>query len=506
MVLDHLVVQQLGKENEEGDIDNMLLHGAAALYNTNADGTAETDIKYSSKDVEELIDKVEADAVAEAKALEEKERHKGSASQTEDQDGKKKESMSFAFAKIWEADANRVHEMSDDEDDDEAAQAEEWQAVLRSVEASRQKAMLADLVKSREERRQAAAQAIQNAAARMPAGGYGSDGSAKAKARRGKKRKSGEGSDGDYALDPDHERESESDGEHGVVDDSDLALLQRQQNKGSVPMPRKRGRPPKAAKFPGSSNNNIAIPAVPSIAGQHPPPHAPSHSLPGGDPQHVTNSLDRAQRDARLASFGPAKIEEAQQICQWLYHVLNNLNRRGDLETWAWMALPEMHPDERVAHYYQLAKVADEEMMRRGQVQYFTTSIISKTVLPLLQNGGAVLPTDWQNQQYPRQTELGARKWGTYDTRPLSASRAAPADAANSSTKVIANSPHQASTSTTKSCEFCHDKSHTLGACDKLPDMARLKAVRERVVDALATGTGEHKVGNMWTHRRVRRK
>jgi len=55
MVLDHLVVQQLGKENEEGDIDNMLLHGAAALYNTNADGTAETDIKYSSKDVTVLF-------------------------------------------------------------------------------------------------------------------------------------------------------------------------------------------------------------------------------------------------------------------------------------------------------------------------------------------------------------------------------------------------------------------------------------------------------------------
>jgi len=288
-----------------------------------------------------------------------------------------------------------------------------------------------------------------------------------------------------------------------------LALLQRQQNKGSVPMPRKRGRPPKAAKFPGSSNNNIAIPAVPSIAGQHTPPHPPhppSHSLPRDNSQHATNSFERAQRNARLASLGPAKIEEAQQICQWLYHVLNNLNRRGDLETWAWMALPEMHPDERVAHYYQLAKVADEEMMRRGQVQYFTTSIISKTVLPLLQNGGAVLPTDWQNQPYPRQTELGARRRGAYDARPLSASRAAPANAANSSTKAIANSPHRPSTSTTKSCDFCHDKSHTLGACDKLPDMARLKAVRERVVAALATGTGEHKVSSMWTDRRVQRK
>jgi chromodomain-helicase-DNA-binding protein 4 len=76
MVLDHLVVQQMDKENEEGDIDNMLLHGAAALYDSNEDGFSASDIRYSPQDVEDLIDKVEADAAAEAKEMEERERRK----------------------------------------------------------------------------------------------------------------------------------------------------------------------------------------------------------------------------------------------------------------------------------------------------------------------------------------------------------------------------------------------------------------------------------------------
>jgi hypothetical protein len=40
---------------------------------------------------------------------------------TEAGPSKPKETMSFAFAKIWEADSKRIHEMSDDEDEDDRA-------------------------------------------------------------------------------------------------------------------------------------------------------------------------------------------------------------------------------------------------------------------------------------------------------------------------------------------------------------------------------------------------
>jgi hypothetical protein len=498
MVLDHLVVQQLGKENEEGDIDNMLLHGAAALYNTNADGTAETDIKYSSKDVDELIDKVEADAAAEAKALEEKGRQQASSGPSEEPEGKKKESMSFAFAKIWEADANRVHEMSDDEEDeDEAAQAEEWKAVLERVEQSRQEAMMAEMAQNKRKRRELAEIAMKHQFANGPhdglQGGYGSDASQKATKRRGKKRKSGEGSDGDFALDPGHESASDSDPETGAADDSDLAMLQEQQDNGSVPLPRltgaKRSRPPKVAKIPGPSNHAIAVPALPRLAGPHPPPHP----LPPHTPTYAPISIDRAQREVRLAAMGLAKIEAAQQICQWLYHVLNNLSLRADLDTWAKMALPEVHPDERVAYYFQLAKTADEEMMRRGQVQYFTLSNISTTVLPLLQNGGSVIPNDWQYQPHPRRTELGARKSQASESRPAAQAQAGAENGASTGAKPSSSSPRTAKPSSEITCEFCHSRSHTLVACSRLPPRAQLDQVRERLIAASAAGASDPK-------------
>jgi chromodomain-helicase-DNA-binding protein 4 len=66
MVLDHLVVQNLGKDNEEEDVSSMLLAGAKALYETNADGISASDISYTPKQVEEMIDKVEKQAEKEA--------------------------------------------------------------------------------------------------------------------------------------------------------------------------------------------------------------------------------------------------------------------------------------------------------------------------------------------------------------------------------------------------------------------------------------------------------
>ena len=141
MVLDHLVVQQMGKESEEGDIDDLLLKGAAALYEANEDGVAASDIRYSSKDVDDLIDKVEADAEAEAKALEEKEKQRaeGAEKGEEGQDAAvkpSKEAMSFGFAKIWER--NRLEELPDEQEERPEDMTAAWQLVMENAIRSRQ--------------------------------------------------------------------------------------------------------------------------------------------------------------------------------------------------------------------------------------------------------------------------------------------------------------------------------------------------------------------------------
>ena len=101
MVLDHLVVQNLGKDNEEEDVSTMLLAGAKALYETNADGTSASDITYTSKQVEEMIDKVEMQAEEEAVLLRQKWEKEDAMTEDERLEAlntKGSETLNFAFA------------------------------------------------------------------------------------------------------------------------------------------------------------------------------------------------------------------------------------------------------------------------------------------------------------------------------------------------------------------------------------------------------------------------
>jgi sugar-specific transcriptional regulator TrmB len=127
MVLDHLVVQQMGKESEEGDVDSMLLHGTKALYEAEENGVAPSDVVYNSTNVDELIDKLEQEAEEEAKAMEERAK-----ATTEDGEKRPVESMSFAFAKIWEAGQNALQEVEEEEEEVEDVMGT-WQGVVDRV-------------------------------------------------------------------------------------------------------------------------------------------------------------------------------------------------------------------------------------------------------------------------------------------------------------------------------------------------------------------------------------
>ena len=160
MVLDQIVVQQMGKENEEGDIDDLLLRGAAALYEASEEGVAASDIRYTSKGVDELIDKVEADADAEAQATEEREKEKelakarGEAERQanggSEEQVKPKESMSFGFAKIWEADKNRLEELAEEEERPDDVNT--WQLVIDNARKVREVEKAAMLENGRQKR------------------------------------------------------------------------------------------------------------------------------------------------------------------------------------------------------------------------------------------------------------------------------------------------------------------------------------------------------------------
>ncbi|WWC88549.1 uncharacterized protein L201_003460 [Kwoniella dendrophila CBS 6074] len=136
MVLDHLVVQQMGKESEEGDVDDLLLRGAEAVYSN--DGVINAaDIVYNSKNVDELIDKVEADAAEEARRLDE--RNKAIEEGTLDPN-QNKTNQQFGFAKIWEADQNQLLNIAEEENevDDEDRRAVNWESIIDQMEKEKQ--------------------------------------------------------------------------------------------------------------------------------------------------------------------------------------------------------------------------------------------------------------------------------------------------------------------------------------------------------------------------------
>lgn len=159
MVLDHLVVQNLGKENDEEDVSSMLLSGAKALYNTNDDGTSASDVIYTSKQVDEMIDKVEEQAEQEALLLQDKwakednmtEEEKLLALNTEGV-----ETMDFSFAKIWEMDKGDLQEVEEDpalEERLDEEMDENWMTVWGAAEKERQRKEAAELARDKTERR-----------------------------------------------------------------------------------------------------------------------------------------------------------------------------------------------------------------------------------------------------------------------------------------------------------------------------------------------------------------
>ncbi|CAE6425416.1 unnamed protein product [Rhizoctonia solani] len=116
LVLDHLIVQKLGDEDEVEDIQGILMFGAKALFEN--PGESASDIKYTEKDVEELIIRAETEKI--------EEKQSGEAG-----------GMKFDFAQVWNRQGNDTEVGQDSQE--VGADDDFWAEVIKRAEEEKQK-------------------------------------------------------------------------------------------------------------------------------------------------------------------------------------------------------------------------------------------------------------------------------------------------------------------------------------------------------------------------------
>jgi len=127
LVLDHLIVQKMDDDDENGgeDVQSILTYGAQALFDSEntrditckiiflAPGFCSSDPADSDNDIDKLLDKTEKEAVREAP--------------------KAAGGLSFAFAKIWAADKDSLEEVVEED------QTDSWAQTLQKINSEREK-------------------------------------------------------------------------------------------------------------------------------------------------------------------------------------------------------------------------------------------------------------------------------------------------------------------------------------------------------------------------------
>ncbi|KAG9121858.1 hypothetical protein FRC07_002007, partial [Ceratobasidium sp. 392] len=251
LVLDHLIVQKLGDEDEMNDIQGLLTFGAKALFEN--PGESASDIKYTDHDVEQLITRAETEKVEEKKSAE--------------------SGMKFDFAQVWDRAKGTTTDIPDNDQND-GADDDFWAGVIK---------------RAAEEKAQKRAQELTGRGARKRAiTNYNetdflleSSPEKKSKGQKAKSSvasKSGSGSDRDFRP-PGHESSSSSDEKDNASGSDDRMLEDRMLELPSVPGPSGMRMP--GVRVPGQSGLVVAH-SAPAI---HAPPIQPS-GLPS-DPLRV---------------------------------------------------------------------------------------------------------------------------------------------------------------------------------------------------------------------------
>ncbi|WVR06482.1 hypothetical protein IAU60_003513 [Kwoniella sp. DSM 27419] len=540
MVLDHLVVQQMGKENEEGDIDDLLLRGAEAVY-SNQGGINEPDIVYTSKNVDELIDKVEADADAEAQAAQDREK---AIANGEVDPGAPTQAMQFGFAKIWEADQNELRAV---EDAAEAATEKldvNWEAILQGMQQEKENRVAAQIEGQRIKRMRKAAAKQYKLGSAMEEDSHDQEQKSKGKGK-GKSTTIIDGvtSDGDedFTFQPgdvmsdDDDVESISsvpDALSGLATDDNgnpklrglagkvrMSKKDRKRLQAADPSnttvslisgigPLTNGLPGKDVPGdPSASAPLNGISAKPVDAGkdakrkrnketklatvaaqqqhvEHPPQQQWNQQYPlltNGALPHASTSVHGQQM---IYGFAVAHI-----VLAWLFAILRELKVDKDIAKWGFVALSEPEPRARIRKYMKLAQDTDNRLVQLGLERYFSLDEQVQTVNRLfLARLPAVPEHPIQIPPYPPTLARAQMQLHSASSTTGHATPPPQLIAANGQSSLMAARAAPSSTNQSRgpshfamsACESC-GQLHDLKDCPILPSIQDLRNVRDAI-------------------------
>lgn len=431
MVLDHLVVQQMGKETEENDFEDLFLKGAEGIYSGQG-GINISDINYNSKNVDELIDRVEADAEAEAKAMAERERQteNGVAKQI-----KSKQGAQFQFSRIWEADKNEVihDEVQETMKDDEEEENVDWEQLMVTIQAERQLRLQKEMEESRTRRKLKSKKGVYK---------VDDDFEVNEKKRRKNKGKSKEGelssSDAEYM-----DGGLSDDGSATDMPDIDLETLQ--DDLSIHPMFAKSSGGIKRKRSKKTLDNVFNQSTAPHVYSQSSASHVSASETPSGslttysaqpglsliEPRQINtaqySSLSKAGTPGSMASVNapeeannifssskkskpvdstqarqtyppmhsirpPMEIIAAQNILQWLFLIIREFSWNHHIGHWATLGLRKIPTEKKKRLYYIIAADVDGYLHRLRQAPYFLEREQREAVDRLLDSGWPIIP------------------------------------------------------------------------------------------------------------------
>ncbi|KAE8538910.1 hypothetical protein D1P53_005278 [Cryptococcus gattii VGV] len=427
MVLDHLVVQQMGKETEENDFEDLFLKGVEGMYS--GQGSINIpDINYNSKNVDELIDRVEADAEAEAKAITERKREceNGVVKQT-----KSKQGVQFQFSKIWEAGQNElVHdEVQKTVKDDEEEEDVDWEQLMVTVQAERQLRLQKEMGESRMRRKVKPKEGIYR---------IDDDFEVNEKKRR---RSKGKGREGQLSSSDAEYMEGALSDDDSATDMPDIDLETMEDDISTDPMLAKLSsgvKRKRSKKTPNNAFNQSTIPpkSVFHVGANETPsgnlaPHSAQLELSSIEPRQINlmrySSLSEAGPPGSVASVNtpevandassslkkkrtidstqarqtyiqshhvtpPIEITAAQNILQWLFLIIRELSWHRHVGYWAALSLRELPLEKRKKIYYTVAADVDVYLRRLRQPPYFLEREQREAVERLLGSAWPIIP------------------------------------------------------------------------------------------------------------------
>ncbi|WVO18117.1 hypothetical protein L204_105819 [Cryptococcus depauperatus] len=423
MVLDHLVVQQMGKESsEDHDFEDLFIKGVEGIYSGQG-GINVPDINYNSKNVAELIDKVEKDAEEEERKMKER---KEAIARGELEFQENKQAAQFGFAKIWEADQNQLQTSQIEEEKDEEEDVD-WDQLMASIQAEREARQLRDLQEGRARRKANHTQINYRLDDDDPIPGVNitpKKGKSKLSKNKSKNKVdkassdteyvneilSGEDDDKDDAGLPEVPDEGLSDLLPTIMNQKNVPFIPKSSNINDSAMSqaktdrsnfshgglllftgqKREGEPwgssnKKVLKtdviMSETSQSNLSLNSNNQIYQQHPP--VTEFNLNSSSQYHKP----------------PSHIIAAQNILQWLYLVTRRLNSALLLAVWANIGILEAPIDERINAYISLSKTIDAKLVQFGEQPFFTLKEQMELVAMFIRSGWPVVLENHNRRQ-----------------------------------------------------------------------------------------------------------